>query len=134
LRDADDFANYDTQDLIDYLRCLRRENPSAYARERDGIITLINERLRSPRREKERVVIPTNSLYIEALPGKHPVMEDFKLAHRALDVKKVQADVRAQELENLRLAARLLEGERDDPNVNTRIEVTGNVPVVPVDR
>jgi hypothetical protein len=134
LRDADDFANYDTQDLIDYLKCLRRENPDAYARERDGVLTLINQRLQSPRRERERIVIPTSSLYIEALPGKHPVMEDFKLAHRALDVKKVQAEVRAQELENLRLAARLLEGERDDPNVNTRIEVTGNVPVVPVER
>lgn len=134
VRDADEFANYDTQDLINYLKCLRRENPEAYARERDTVLALINDRLRSPRKEKERIVIPTKSLYIEALPGKHPVMEDFKLAHRALDVKKVQADVRGQELENLRLAARLLEGERDDPNVSTRIEVSGNVPVVPVDR
>lgn len=135
LRDADRFANQTTQQLIDYLKCLRRENPAAYARERDTVLTLINERLTLPRKEKERVIIPTNSLYIEALPGKHPVMEDFKLAHRALDVKKVQAEVRTVELENLRRAARLLEGEREDPDVDTRIEVTGGTPiVVPTER
>jgi hypothetical protein len=67
--------------------------------------------------EKERVIIPTNSVFIEALPGKHPIMEDFKLAHRGLDVKKVQAEVRHAELENLRLAARLIAGEREDPDI-----------------
>ena len=51
--------------------------------------------------------MPSNSLYIEALPGTHPLLEDFKLIHRALDVKKAQAEVRHAELENLRLAARL---------------------------
>lgn len=133
VRDADAYANHTTQELIDYLKCLRRENPAAYASERDTVLALINERLRSPRKESERVVIPTKSMYIEALPGKHPVMEDFKLAHRALDVKRAQADVRGQELENLRFAARLIEGERGDPDVGTRIEVTGNVPVMPVE-
>jgi hypothetical protein len=45
------------------------------------------------------------------LTGTHPILEDFKLMHRALDVKKVQAEVRHAELENLRLAARLASGE-----------------------
>jgi aryl-alcohol dehydrogenase-like predicted oxidoreductase len=31
------------------------------------------------------VVVPTSSLYIEALVGTHPLLEDFKLIHRALD-------------------------------------------------
>lgn len=117
IKDADDFANYKTQDLIDYLKCVRQHSPAAFEREKNRVIALINERLQSPRKEKERIIIPTDSLFIEALPGKHPVMEDFKLAHRALDVKKVQANVRHIELENLRLAARLLEGEREDPDI-----------------
>jgi hypothetical protein len=117
ITDADAFANYTTQDLIDYLKCVKRNNPELFEQEKDLVIAMINERLQSPRKEKERIVVPTNSVFIEALPGKHPVMEDFKLAHRALDVKKVQAEVRHAELENLRLASRLLEGEREDPNI-----------------
>lgn len=117
IKDADEFANYTTQDLIDYLKCVKEKNPEIYEAEKDYVIALINERLHSTRKEKERVIIPTNSVFIEALPGKHPIMEDFKLAHRGLDVKKVQAEVRHAELENLRLAARLIEGEREDPDI-----------------
>ena len=43
--------------------------------------------------------------------------------HRALDVKKVQAEVRRAELENLRLAARLACGEYGDPDVEKKIVV-----------
>jgi hypothetical protein len=56
-------------------------------------------------------------------PGTHPLLEDFKLIHRALDVKKVQAEVRRAELENIRLAARALEGEREDPDVEKKIVI-----------
>ncbi len=117
IKDSDEFANYTTQDLIDYLKCVKLNNPTSFTTEKDFVIALINERLQSTRKEKERVIIPTNSVFIEALPGKHPIMEDFKLAHRGLDVKKVQAEVRHAELENLRLAARLIEGEREDPDI-----------------
>jgi hypothetical protein len=72
------------------------------------------------------VIVPTNSLYIECLVGTHPLLEDFKLIHRALDVKKVQAEVRHAELENVRLAARALEGERGDPDIEKTIIVEGN--------
>ncbi len=71
--------------------------------------------------------MPSDQLYIEALPGTHPILEDFKLIHRALDVKKVQAEVRHAELENLRLAARLANGEYGDPDIEKKIIVeTGN--------
>ena len=133
VRDADAFANENTQALIDYLKCLRTRSPEAYARERDEMLARINERLNSTRKERERVIVPTDSLFIEALPGKHPIMEDFKLAHRALDVKKVQADVRQAELENLRLAARLLANEYDDPNIDKQVVVRGDSGTVSVD-
>jgi hypothetical protein len=71
------------------------------------------------------VIVPTSSLHIEALVGTHPLPEDPKLIHRALDVKKVEADARHQELENLRLARRLFAGKDDDPDIDKNI-VVGN--------
>jgi hypothetical protein len=75
--------------------------------------------------ENDLVVVPTNSLYIEALPGTHPLLEDFKLIHRAVDVKRAQADLRHVELENLRLASRLMKGEDEDPDIDKKIVVSG---------
>ena len=66
----------------------------------------------------EMVVIPSDSLYIEALPGTHPLLEDFKLIHRAIDVKRAQAEARKAELENLRLGARLANEELGDPDID----------------
>jgi hypothetical protein len=80
----------------------------------------------------EMVIVPSNSLYIEALPGTHPLLEDFKLIHRAIDVKKAQAELRHAELENLRLAARLANGELGDPDID-KVVVVGNGKNVTVD-
>lgn len=126
LRDPDGFADYTSRELLDYVCCLRRAAPERLAEKRDELLQLLKERLASPRRESELVVVPTDSLFIEALPGSHPVMEDFKLVHRAVDVKKVQAEVRRAEIENLRLAARLLEGETDDPDIERKTVIEGN--------
>jgi hypothetical protein len=81
---------------------------------------------------EQMVIVPSDQLYIEALPGAHPILEDFKLIHRALDVKKVQAEVRHAELENLRLAARLANGELGDPDVD-KVVVVGKSQQVTVD-
>lgn len=80
----------------------------------------------------EMVIVPSNSLYIEALPGTHPLLEDFKLIHRAIDVKKVQAEARHAELENLRLAARLSNNELGDPDID-KVVVVGTGQNVTVD-
>jgi hypothetical protein len=73
--------------------------------------------------QPEMVIVPSNSLYIEALPGTHPLLEDFKLIHRAVDVKKAQADTRHAELENLRFAARLENKEHMDPDIDKLVVV-----------
>jgi hypothetical protein len=91
---------------------------------------LIIDRLTSSRKEKELVIVPTNSLYIECLVGTHPLLEDFKLIHRAIDVKKAQAEVRHAELENIRLAARALKGETEDPDIEKKIVVEGGLAAV----
>ncbi|MGZ2744460.1 hypothetical protein [Burkholderia stagnalis] len=83
-------------------------------------------------KDPEMVIVPSNSLYIEALPGTHPLLEDFKLIHRAMDVKKVQAEVRHAELENLRLGARLVNSTLGDPDID-KVVVVGTGQNVTVD-
>jgi len=79
---------------------------------------LANQRLTS-----ETIVVPTNHLFIEALPGAHPLLEDFKLLHRKVDVQKAKAEALQESLEALRYADRIASGERQDPDVQTQIVV-----------
>ena len=81
---------------------------------------------------EEDVVLPTGQLFIEALPGAHPLLEDFKLRHRYEDLRRVHGEVARAELENLRLAARIMKGELENPVVERRILVEGK-PVVTSD-
>jgi hypothetical protein len=92
------------------------------------------EYLTAGRRSVDEIIVPTGQLFIEALPGSHPLLEDFKLLHRIEDVRKVKAEVRHAELENLRLASRLVNGEMDvalldDPDIEKKIIVEGNAGV-----
>lgn len=130
LRDPDDMANYSVDELQRLAECMYRKNPDEFRKNQDRFKRLIIDRLMSGRAEDDLVVVPTTSLYIEALVGTHPLLEDFKLIHRALDVKKVQAEVRHAELENIRLAARALEGEREDPDIEKKIVIEGGATAV----
>ena len=82
--------------------------------------------------ESDEIIVPTGQLFIEALPGSHPLLEDFKLLHRAEDIKSVQAQNRHAELENLRLASRLVATPQllQDPRIDKRIVVDQGVGVV----
>jgi hypothetical protein len=62
------------------------------------------------------------------LPATHSLIERFKRDHRMIDVKKVQSEVRQQELENIRRAARILQGEREDPQIDQRVLIEGSAP------
>ena len=86
--------------------------------------------LADPLRNGDEITVPTDSLFIETLPGAHPLLEDFKLRHRELDVLKVGEEVRKARLENLRLASRLLHDEREDPDIEKKIVVSGGVNTV----
>jgi hypothetical protein len=82
------------------------------------------------RRSTDEIIIPTGQLFIEALPGSHPLLEDFKLLHRLEDVRKVKSEVRRAELENLRLAARVVGGQQkvellEDPDIEKKVVVVG---------
>ncbi|MER5200810.1 hypothetical protein [Streptomyces sp. NPDC002884] len=123
--DPDEANTYTVDELRERAACLHRTDEEAFGRHREQIKQLLVERLASARKDDDLVVVPTASLYIEALVGTHPLLEDFKLIHRALDVKRVQSDVRRTELENIRLAARSLRGNDEDPDVDRKIVVEG---------
>jgi hypothetical protein len=128
LRDPDEYGAWTLEDFAAYLCCLReklKDKPEEFEALKPDLREVYRQLLTNPRRGEDELVVPTGSLYIEALPGVHPILEDFKLLHRAVDVKKVEAEVRAAELENVRAAARLLAGEREDPNIEKKVVVSG---------
>lgn len=71
----------------------------------------------------DEIVVPSDLLFIAALPGTHPVLEDFKLKHRGLDVLMVAADLQEKQLELIRRQAQLLSGNYGDPDIDKHIVI-----------
>jgi hypothetical protein len=123
LHDPDESGNYSIDDLQKLATSVYKADPKRFDAMKDDFKQMLIDRLTSTRKDNELVIVPTSSLYIECLVGTHPLLENFKLIHRALDVKKVQAEVRHAELENVRLAARALKGKDEDPDIEKKIVV-----------
>jgi hypothetical protein len=131
VRDPDEAGNWTPDEFGRYVNCLKKKLSSAeFERIAGRLKEQYLEILSAPRRAEEDITVPSGSVFVEALPGAHPLLEDFKLAHRILDVKKVQAEVRKAELENVRATARLLAGEREDPDIEKKIVVEEGLPVM----
>jgi hypothetical protein len=126
VRDPDEFSNHTLDELQEFATCLYEHDREAFNEHKNQFKKIMIDRLTSTRKDSELVIVPTKSLFIEALVGTHPLLEDFKLIHRALDVKKVQAEVRHAELENIRLASRVLKGKDEDPDIEKKIIIEGN--------
>jgi hypothetical protein len=124
LSDPDQTAGIDASTLETAMAAIKAMAPDTFAANEDKFVDVMVQLLSNE--TEQMVIVPSDQLYIEALPGTHPILEDFKLMHRALDVKKVQAEVRHAELENLRLGARLASGEYGDPDVEKKIVIEGN--------
>jgi hypothetical protein len=124
--DPDNIGNWSLEDFEKFVRCLKREMGDGFSEVEENLKKFYKELLQDPLRNGDLITVPTGSLFIEALPGAHTILEYFKLAHRYLDVKKVQAEVRGSELENLRYAARILDKEHEDPKIDKKIVVEGN--------
>ncbi len=130
-QDPDPNAGLSGQQLQDAVDAVSRNSKLFAEEQNQEALEEIARRLLS-NDKPEMVIVPSSSLYIEALPGTHPLLEDFKLIHRAIDVKRAQADLRHVELENLRLAARLANGELGDPDID-KVIVVGNGHNITVD-
>ena len=125
--DPDELSNVSLDDFSKYVCCLHEKMTED---EFDGIKEQLREWLEkllaSPLRNGDEIVVPTGSLFIESLVDPNTVLEIFKMKHRELDVYKVQEEVRKAGLENLRLAARLLNARLEDPDVEKKIVVAGS--------
>ncbi|MEM7663403.1 MAG: hypothetical protein AAF292_14245 [Pseudomonadota bacterium] len=124
IRDPDPATHLSTEELLEYADNALNDD-SISETEKEAIKGVVQARLTSPRLEDELVVVPTGQLFIEALKGEHALLEDFKRKHRALDVLKVNEEVREMQLENLRRAARLVgdSPNLDDPDVDKNIHI-----------
>jgi uncharacterized coiled-coil protein SlyX len=130
LLDPDAPGNWSLEDFEKLYCCLKERLGDGFAEVEPALKDFYRQLLTDPLRPGELITVPTGSLYIEALPGEHPILENFKALHRAVDVKKAQADVRRTELENIRYAARIMAGERGDPDVDKKIIVDGSGVIV----
>lgn len=132
LLDPDAPGNWSLEDFQKLYCCLKEEMGPAFAELEPALQEFYKQLLMDPLRPGELITVPTGSLFIEALPGEHAVLEDFKALHRAVDVKRAQAEVRRLELENIRYAGRVMAKDFEDPEIERKIVVEGgNVLVNP---
>jgi hypothetical protein len=124
--DPDQLSNVSLEEYSKFICCLHDESPDKYEELKPLLKGWLEQLLADPLRNGDEIVIPTGSMFIELLPSDRSLLEDFKLRHREWDVYKVQAEVRRMELENVRYAARLLNSEMEDPDIEKKIVFTGN--------
>jgi len=134
--DPDHLANMTRAELEAYFCCVKEHlTPDELAEIRPGLDEAHRRILQDPRPLEEIIAVPTDALFIEALPADQPILEDFKLRHRAADAAKAEAEAAKARLENVRRGARILEGEVADPDIEKMTIVNGTSPniVLPPD-
>jgi hypothetical protein len=126
LRDPDEEGNFTPEEFVSHARAVYAEARKTASetelaelalRLRDQYARILSE----ARRSHDEINVPSGSLFIEALPGTHALLEGYKMVHRAADVRRVHAEVRRLELENVRYAARVLGDELDDPDTEKKV-------------
>lgn len=124
--DPDHLANLTRAQLERYGCCLREVlAPEELDALRPGMEEAHRRILVDPRPLEEEIVVPTDALFIEALPADRPILEDYKLRHRAADTHKAEAESARAYLENLRRGARILAGNLNDPELDRRTLIQG---------
>jgi hypothetical protein len=126
LLDPDTMGNWTLDEFEQLYCCLKHQlSEEEFSAIEDELKDFYKQILTNPLRPGELITVPTGSLFIEALPGVHPVLENFKLLHRAVDVKNAQANVRKVELENIRYAKRIMTDKLEDPDVEKKVIIEG---------
>ncbi|MEO1027546.1 MAG: hypothetical protein AAFX02_00675 [Pseudomonadota bacterium] len=134
INDPEPFSDLPTaSEALEIARCVWR-NPKLDESGRKDVAAWLIKTLNAAHRVSEEVVVPTGELFIEALPGSHPLLEDFKLRHRAYDAEMAATNVRLSQLEMVRRAMRLEDGDLTDPDIDKTVRVTAPVqPSVDID-
>jgi len=130
IHDPDELGSWSPEDFAQYARCLLAQekgilSASDYAALQSQLTTQYQSIVSNPQLTTDTIIVPTQSLYIEALPGAHPLLEGFKLEHRAIDVQAAAEDLRKKQLESLRYAARILASDLADPDVDKQVFIEG---------
>lgn len=124
--DPDELANVNLDQYSRYICCLHDKlPPEEFEALKPTLKAWLEKLLATPLRNGEEIVVATGSMFIEMLVDQNPVLEDYKLKHRELDVFDANEKVRKAGLENIRLAARLLNAEREDPDIEKKILIEG---------
>jgi hypothetical protein len=127
LMDPSDPSNWTLDEFAEYVCCLKEHlTPEEFAELREELKAQYKVLLTSPQRRDDLLVVPTDSLFVEAIIGEETVMERFKRIHRMEDAKLAQARLRGEELKNLRMASLLLDGDFEDPEIEQKVVIQGN--------
>jgi hypothetical protein len=138
IHDPDELGSWAPEDFAAYAQQLLAQqkdvlSESDYAALQNQLEQQYREIVSNPAVRTDIVIVPTSSLYIEAAPGAHPLLENFKADHRHQDVLKVKAENRKIEMENLRYAARILAAELADPEIEKQVVVENGAGVTVTD-
>lgn len=73
------------------------------------------------RKNMRRLVVDTNNLVVDIIPGTGTTLEWFKLRHREFDVEKAREETRKLALENTRRSELIRTGSLHDPEIEKTI-------------
>lgn len=125
--DPDFLGNTPTaEEAVELAQCAWN-HPTTTEDDKQQIAEWLVETLKKAHSASQEIIVPTGELFIEALPGSHPLLEDFKLEHRAHDVARASADAQMAALEALRRASLLKDSNYSDPDIDKRIEIQGDM-------
>jgi hypothetical protein len=128
VRDSATDSSYSANDLVELAESIWNDPVIALTEtQKEKLAKLITRAsLRNPGYDTE-IVLPTGQVFMEALKGDQALLEDFKLAHRGMDVLKVEEEVRRERIENLRRIQRvgLKEPALEDPDIEKTTLVKG---------
>jgi hypothetical protein len=126
ITDPDDLGNMTLDEFSDYVCCLKEKlSADEFESLRETLEAQLATLLQSPLRDDEEIVVPLDAMYIEALPGTRPILENFKLLHRQIDAADAQEKLRLKKMEKLRYAQRLIAGKVGDPEVEAQYLFSG---------
>jgi hypothetical protein len=141
LRDPNDVAaSWTLTELREYADMLRAKVRSGEISQEDFdnihvpfLRATLERLLTDPGPSEEVVIAPANSVFAELLITGDSLLEPFKREHRALDVAVARSELRRNEIDNARRAARIGMDDLEDPDIEAKylFEGDGGATVVP---